>query len=223
MKFALMLVVVFVFVPSVVIADSTVPPRSYTTTSPNGQYVFVMIAPLSPEEDAANYEGAYAARIREIRRMYTVSGLYRNDGSTTPLWTVGWYALNVEVASDGKHVVRVGPSAAVSTNDEAVAFFANDRLLHSYRITDLVVLPWLMPRSVSHFRWRADAHFDDTSMTYTIQTNHREHIVFDVRTGAIIQASRPVHSMSGVSVISIAVLVLLVLRGLRRARRGRHY
>ncbi|MFQ5932993.1 MAG: hypothetical protein ACE5MM_11350, partial [Nitrospiraceae bacterium] len=32
---------------------------------------------------------------------YPASGLYHNDGSTTQLWTVDWYAHNVDVSSDG--------------------------------------------------------------------------------------------------------------------------
>jgi hypothetical protein len=30
--------------------------------------------------------------------------LYRNDGSTTPLWTVDWYAHSVLLPSDGIHL-----------------------------------------------------------------------------------------------------------------------
>jgi hypothetical protein len=176
-----------------------------------------MIAPLSPEQDAEGWEEWFAAPIRDIRRTYNVSGLYRNDGSTTPLWTVDWYARYVQVASDGVHLIRVPSVAATSPSDEALAFFANGRMLHSYRVRDLVDLPWLLPRSVSHIWWTADEylHFDDTDMTYTVRTNHGEHIVFDVTTGTIIDASHPARWFGG---LSIGAVLLLVWRFRHMAR-----
>ncbi len=215
LRFLLVIVGVLMLIALPVLADSAVPPRSYTVLSPNGQYVFVMIAPLSLEEEVAQYEEWYVARIREIRRTYPASGMYRNDGSTSPLWTVDWYASQVEVASDGMHLVRPGP-AAMRPTDEAVAFFANGQLVRAYRVADLVDLPWVLPRSVSHLLWQADARFDETSMRYTIRTNHGEQIVFDVTTGTMIQASHPVRWVGGLGISA----VLLLVWGYRRMARA---
>lgn len=217
-KLFLMIVGTLLLVQPSVLADSQVPPRSYTVLSPNGQYVFVMIAPLPPEQDAANYREPYASRIREIRQTYSVSGLYPNDGSTTPLWTVDWYAWHVEISSDGVHLLRLN-SVATSPDDEAIAFFANGRLLNSYRIRDLVDLPWLLPRSVSHIRWTSDEllKFDDTAMTYTIHTTHGEELVFDLTTGTIIDAWHPVRWFAfGGLTIGLVILIMWGFRNMVR-------
>src|SRR5438034_10355106 len=79
-------------------ADSLSPPRSFKEDVPGEEYVFVMIAPGVGEEDVSLWREDIAASIREIRRLYTKSGLYRNDGSSEPLWTVAWYASRVTVS-----------------------------------------------------------------------------------------------------------------------------
>jgi len=83
--------------------DSVAPPSSFSTVSANGKYVFVMIAPVRSEEDGIYLRPEDRKDARTLRAKYHVSGLYRNDGSTTPLWTVNWYAYSVLVAFDGIH------------------------------------------------------------------------------------------------------------------------
>ena len=73
-------------------ADSPGRPSSYVKPSADGRYLFVMIAPFSPESEASYWGGERATKIRAIRKKYRASGLYRNDGSPEPLWTVDWYA-----------------------------------------------------------------------------------------------------------------------------------
>src|SRR5688572_14539739 len=80
------------------LADSPARPSSYTAISPNEKYLFVMIAPMKAEDEAADWIDEKAAEILAIRKKYTQSGLYLNDGSTKPLWTVDWYSYEVEVA-----------------------------------------------------------------------------------------------------------------------------
>jgi hypothetical protein len=174
-----------------------------------------MIAPLTPEQDAAGYEEWYAAQIRKLRQTYRVSGLYRNDESTLPLWVVDWYARHIEIASDGVHLVRSG-SAAMSPSDQAIAFFANGQMLRSYSVADLVDLPWLLPRSVSHIMWRSEGRFDNTTMTYTIWTKHGERFVFDVTTGTMTQAWHPVRAIVGGLGIAAVLLVMWKFRLARK-------
>lgn len=49
---------------------------------------------------------------REVFENCEISALYLNDGSVAPLWKIHWYALEVEVASDGKHFVRLNTWAS---------------------------------------------------------------------------------------------------------------
>jgi hypothetical protein len=198
-------------------ADIPLPPYSYRQVSPDGQYVLVMVAPVSSEEDPEGWNEDLADDIREIRRLYTRSGLYRNDGSAEPLWTVDWYAHRVDIASDGVHLVRHGPWAS-STKQEALSFFAAGVLLRSYRIRDLVDNPLLMRRSVSHFFWEKKGRFDDAGLEYHLKTMDGNRFTFDLRSGEIVSASRPARAvLLGGAVLALGV-GFLVWRVLKRRR-----
>src|SRR6266849_3157524 len=80
-------------------ADKPAEPWSYRVVCPNGKFVFVMIATAFANERPEDWGEDRAKEIREIRARYTQSGLYRNDGSNDPLWTVDWYSFHVYVAS----------------------------------------------------------------------------------------------------------------------------
>lgn len=172
-------------------ADSPAAPYSYTVPTPDGKYVFVAIVSLESEKYLLSEDSPMATEVREIHSKYTQSGLYLNGASTSPIWTVDWYAYSVEPLSDGVHLVRHGPWAT-SSDSEAVAFFANGELIRSYTVGDLVAIPSLMPHSVSHFFWRLEERLDDSATTYTISTLHREQYTFDVTTGEIIDSFSPV-------------------------------
>lgn len=176
-------------------------PRSHTKTTPNGKYILVMIAPLSAEEDAGRFVEPYASDIRAIRATYAKSGLYHNDGSKTPLWTVDWHADHVMPLSDGIHLVRTGGPSS-SPGSEAVAFFAKGTLLKSYEVSDLVSF------SIDVFGLscgRISRLLDETQQ-YTIDTDYGEHYVFDVTTGEIVEEFRTPR-------LIMAVVVLLLLAG----------
>lgn len=187
------------------LADTPAPPSSYVAQSADGQFLFVMIAPPWSEERAA--------KIQAIRKKYRVSGLYRNDGSSEPLWAVGWYAYGVIVASDGSHVIRHGPWAS-SSGDEAFTFFADGREIRSYRINELVGNPEFLPHSVSHFMWLGNHQLDDSAGTWAIRTLNGEYYTFDISTGEILSSFRLRRWIFGVGVpIIVVALVLLLRRG----------
>jgi hypothetical protein len=199
-------------------ADSPVPPRSFKEITADGKYVFVMIAPGPVEQEASWLNKERAAAIREIRRVYFRSGLYPNDGSAEPLWTVDWYARRVELASDGIHLIRHGRWPSVppdpplsgipiigrwlsglihrnaplgsALDQEALSFFANGQLLHTYRIGELVDAPDLLRRTVSHFDWEDEGRFDENRLEYMLTTLDGNRFVFDLRTGGIVTQSR---------------------------------
>lgn len=204
MKRLFVLLSILLFMAAPVHADSIAPPHSYTVVTSNGQYVFVMLAPVVPADDGALMRPDLAAAIRDIRRTYTMSGLYRNDGSTTPLWTVDWYAYHIEVASDGVHLLR-HVSSATSPHDEAVAFFADGQLLQAYRVRDLMDVPWLLPPSVLFIHWTDDdlVQFDEAAQTHTIRTVHGERWVFDITTGTVIDAWHPVRWLGAIGISAI--------------------
>lgn len=202
------LVFIAVAITETVYGDSPAPPSTYTTISPGGEYIFVMLAPGSFVATETHYP--QAEQLRRIREKYKQSGLYRNDGSTDALWTVDWYAFSVAICSDGVHLVRPGPWPSTS-RQEAVSFFAGGKLLKSYRINQLVDLPILMPRSISHFAWRAAATLNDDKKIYHLRTLHGETYRFDVTTGRITFSFRPPRWILGVG-----ICVLVWRRRMRR-------
>jgi len=200
-------------------ADIPLPPYSYRHVSPDGLHVFVMIAPVPTEEDPEGWSEEMADGIREIRRLYTRSGLYQSDGSAEPLWTVDWYAHSVEVASDGVHLIRHGPWAS-STGQEALSFFAEGRLLRTYQIRELVDLSLMLRRTASHFFWKKRGRFDDARLEYSLETMDGNRFVFDVRTGEVVSAHRPARAiLVGAHVVVGALVIVILARVVVRRRR----
>lgn len=177
-------------------ADSLAPPWSYKQVAPGDQFVFVMIVPGPVEAEVVHWNEKTAAEVRAVRRRYTRTGMYRNDGSTDPLWVVDWYAYGVHLAPDGVHLIRPGPwaslrddRAAPDLDVEAVSFFADGRLLRTYRVGELVDAPGGFGRSVSHYQWQKEGRLVG-EFEYLITTLDGNRFVFDVRTGDVVSASR---------------------------------
>ncbi len=168
--------------------DSPAPPSTHETISTNQQYVFVMVPPVPLDEELKKWNETYGAKIRRIRAMHGVSGMYRNDGASEPLWTVDWYAHGVEIFSDGTHLIRHGPWASRVT-DEAISFFSKDKLLRKYSVSDLVKDRRKLQRTVSHFSWSLDSRLDDDGLRYTLITVDHRCYVFDAATGEIISVT----------------------------------
>lgn len=200
--------------PLLVSADHIALPHSYATLSADGKFVFVMIAAIEAERDGLSLRNEDKQRAKAIRAKYTTSGMYRNDGSTTPLWTVGWYSYSVLVASDGVHLVRLGPWAN-RLSDEAFTFFNNGNEIRNYRIGDLVDSAALLPHSVSHFRWEENVHLDDQKRVLSVATLSKEKYFFDFTTGELVSARRP---LRGIAVVGGVIVALLAVWGVRRRK-----
>ena len=149
-------------------ADSPARPAPFQKVAgSDGEYLFVMLTSTAPTGE---------------QPAYPSSGLYRNDGSLEPLWTIDWYAFGVDVSSDGQHLVRYGPWAS-SPNDLAVAFYDKGRLIKEYDIESLVSDFDALSYSVSHFMWRTEVGFDNLSNLLRIRTGSDDLHLFDVTTG----------------------------------------
>lgn len=194
-----------VALPSGAMADSPAPPRDYTQTTEDGRYVFVMLAP----EDRLNRAKTDDA----VRGKYPRSGLYLNDGSITPLWTVDWYAFSVDVSSDGQHLARWGPwPTRGNYNELALAFYENGQEMQSYSVEDLVARPETLPESVSHYTWSKEHSFDDRVDKVFLQTLTEERYVFDIKSGELVDGSLP-GLLERAPSVGVAVQVLSALFG----------
>lgn len=166
------------FFCSHVCADSPAPPRDFKKVTENKEYIFVMLAP---------YE--WGEHDSEIRELYKQSGLYRNDGSSTPLWTVDWYAFEVFPSSDGEHLIQMGPWAS-STNELALSFHKNGKQIKKYQIKNLVHDESKLMHTVSHFFWRSEVKYDDKNMVLFLKTTDNQTYKFSAKTGKIIPIAK---------------------------------
>lgn len=194
-------------------------PASWRQVSDDNQFVLVMVSPLPVDEDAGHpaYDND---EIRDIRAKYTESGLYRNDGSATPLWKIAYHNWTHQAFLDksGKHLV-IADDDWFDSYGHVATFYAGGVQLASYSMTDLFS-SIRMRCSVSYVQCRS-VDFDTERLTLTTSTDQGDVIVFDATTGQIVEQS----SMAGyialaVSAILAAVVASLVLMRRETASRG---
>lgn len=179
--------------------DSEGLPIAYTCLTKGGKYIFVMLEPKVMRKNAYQYwvrpypnslEGMQRQGL--LHKIYPSSGLYRNDGSKAPLWTVDWYSYDAWPCSDGQHLVRWGgwPRSGDKGQTLALAFFRSGKEFKSYRVADLVEDTSDLPHSVSHYQWMKETSFDPIGFRVKVQlfknlnwTDSGKTIMFDIRTG----------------------------------------
>jgi len=142
--------------------------------------------------------------------------MYRNDGSTIPLWTVDWNSRAL-VPAGGEYVVRLNnePRWPGRYDDQALTFFSNGQPLKTYTTAELVDLPWLLPVGyhVGYdllLGWvlsKNDGHaevtfagntyanesvtFDRRNQTVELLTVLGDRLKFDLTTGELVSAKHP--------------------------------
>jgi len=198
------------------LSDTPAPESDYIQEVAESKFVFVM---LSIEDDPTAYGQGGAVQDEDIRHRYSQSGLYRNDGSIHPVWTVDWYAFQVTISSNGNYLVRWGPWPFHENYDElAVAFYKNGREIRRYAVKDLVANPDLLPRSISHYMWEKETSFDATINVLHLETYNGEEYDFDVTTGKKLTEAE----LSPANIALLGVIGILIFCGtfvlLRRFR-----
>lgn len=193
---------------------------SWRQVSDDGRYVLVMVSPLPVEEDL-EHNGVDANEIRSIRATYSQSGLYPNEATATPIWTVPYHDTTHQafIGPQGKYLVLAhedwygwsGHFGHVAT------FYSSGTELASYLDTDLfsllyLSLPFLAPVDGD------GVSFDARALTFTSSTTQGDTIVFDVTNGQIVRQTSPLLKAIGVAVFGLLVAVVILTRVLRRQR-----
>ena len=190
-RFILALLFLAGFCAAAARADEEAAPQEYTRVTRNKKFVFVMLPPKPFDKYGT------------LKTRYPASGLYPNNGSNKPLWTVPWYEFDVDVASDGKHLVRWGPWPRTGDRFDtlALAFYENGREIKRYRVRDLVARPEALPRTVSHYHWLEGKTFDDRGGRVGVTTLQRHDpatgvrylrkYVFDLASGRVVKGRLP--------------------------------
>jgi hypothetical protein len=199
-------------------------PASWRQVSEDGRSVLVMVSPLPIAEDAGHpaFDKNAISEIHSIRSKYSECGLYRNDGSTTPLWNIQYFSRpregQVYIAPDGEHLVFGAEDFFVGwffTKGESVGAYTLRDLVSCWRAKSLIT--FRLPTCV----W---SDFDADGMTYTVRTNQGEEFTFDVNTGRMIEARSPWPlNFTAICIGLIGVLgsaVVVWRRGRQTARRN---
>jgi hypothetical protein len=159
---------------------------SWTQVSGDGRYILVMVSPKSAVEDGGNQIISSAVGKVRLREHYTESGVYRNDGSNKPLWTLPYHheALPARVVVDGQYVILGADPCPLALH--AVAIYGQGReIVRCYR-HDLIAC-YLSKRVLSLFGFgglhERDSQWDPKQQSYTMTTEQGERFEFDVATG----------------------------------------
>lgn len=196
-------------------------PLNVFSQHPNSAWIFSFTAETADKK--------YLFVMRDLGRSdyfvddkYPQSGMYPNDGSTTPLWTVDWKQ-RIYLPNDGKHIVRLGSSHYSATyREEAFTFLAEGTILKTYETKDLIAFPWLLPHSSNGYGFHrapldpdlpndgvlmkvdngkgyplnSGAVIDNEKQTIEIETYHGDKYLFDLNTGNIISSERPSRNLA---------------------------
>jgi len=175
--------------------------------------LMALAVPVSADEEAANAPyvavdasgRCYAKSVSAdsygsagITRVYRVTG-----GADTLLETYPWYAqriylqCNTPGVKGGVSIVQFGPWARgrqATTNQLAVAFHANGRLLRSYSTLDIAGSPDNVSASVSHYQVfqavEGYVYESATSTRFRLTTTDGRQLTFDPATGSLLTTTR---------------------------------
>jgi hypothetical protein len=204
---ALFIIIVSALFPNQAKADREVMPFDYAIFTEDKNYIFIMLAPprggipveKMPREGPPYYitviydsdESFGNGKEQErdsLRIKYPCSGLYKNDGSNKPIWTVDWYTFLVYLFPDGEHLIRRGPWNSAEFENEkpvfdglAFAFYKNGIEVASYKVEDIVKDTSAISFTISHYFWSKDYHVDKSSGILYVETLDEQKYTYDVR------------------------------------------
>lgn len=202
--------------------------HSYTAETTDKKYIFVLRRDNEPDFFVGS--------------KYKQSGMYLNDGSMDPLWTIDWRQ-RVYLPDDGKHVVRVGKLLYSSSyREEVFAFISEGNVRKTYQTRDLIAFPYLLPHSSAGYyvnnstlsvgtetdgvlmkidqgdgyTLNGGVTIDNERQTIFIETLHGDEYLFDLETGNIISSRRPTRNLAfalfGVVIFSYAAYLFFAQR-----------
>jgi hypothetical protein len=192
------------------LADAHLPrPLTRAVESANGKFVLVVLTPLrdrNTRREVSDYDpqldgeltsedlrtwGEDVAREKAIEAKYSQSGLYRNDGSTQPLWLIPYLSAcrDIFVSNDGRHVVaaKMMKSTCWDNESDFLVFYKSGKKIAGY--DDGEVLPCIWMRVILmhwlrvHLPYDESSSLDDEAGEFCIETNQGDVLAFDLATG----------------------------------------
>src|SRR5205085_1117819 len=131
--------------------------ENYQVITPDARYVLVMLSGY--DCGLCNGASEQTKELNALSKMYSQSGLYLNDCSAKPLWTMSYISWrnDIDLAPDGHGLIDWGQWKVLTGTyaEDAVTLYEDGRLVKRYAVSDLVAFPAILPHSVSHYTWRA--------------------------------------------------------------------
>lgn len=197
MKYKLIFIItLLLIITSTVKADTSAPMGSFLIKV-SDDLVFVMH--IEEEHSILSKTG----------ETFNVSGLYPNDGTIIPLWTVDFISDrgDIYISNDGKYLIKKKHLVG-SLSQLAFAFYTNGELVKQYMVSDFIDSEDGLPHTASHFYWYDKFTVVNEELEILTVTNTR--LVFDIRTGNIISKEDiTTNHMSSLYLIGAIFLVVL--------------
>lgn len=171
------------FMPSPIAATTLGPVRDYMVETDDGQHVIVMLTQDDEEYKAFWFRPRFE-RDEKIRDIYQMSGLYKKDGSTTPIWTVNWYSPVICPSQNGQQLARFGYTPIGDYRSLAIAFYHQGQEIKRYLVNDLVRDPWTLPHVQG---WYDKIECRGNANRLKVFTWNNEMFKFDTITGELVE------------------------------------
>lgn len=190
----------------------TAPPKDYTRATEDQKYLLVMLSPEGTGQPDPT-----------LRQQYSKSGLYPNNGSTTPVWTTDWETWyqnlpnsRLYTTSDGKYLTRLDQAT-----DLALAFYVIGIEVKRYSLPELVPSLAGQAGPTGGPVWVGKAELDPIQRRFIIETTTDERLEFDTTTGQRLPGfGKPDSVALVVAIIAIAVfsvpIAFVAYIGIRR-------
>ncbi len=159
-------------------ALSISPPRSYERIAgADDEYRLVMLVPSVP---LYSNDG----------EAYSVSGMYKNDGSVELLWQIEYLGNSVLITQDGRYLANLTYST-YSLDDMAVTFYDRGKLIKSLKVSEFIIPSDEPDPGMAGYAWNLEVAFDDKRGLLRITTLGRDLLYFSMATGQLVEAPGP--------------------------------
>ncbi len=157
-------------------ADQEITPTTKVFVSPtNSHYLRIVPAKDFKQSKARSY--VYMAGNPSDHLLYEINS---------------WYSSSVLVSASGQYIALLGPwpvMGSPANETPALAFYKNGTPTKNYMVSELIVKPKELPRSVSHYSWGGKLQWTGDWWNDTIQVTTEENrvIKFNIKTGEILE------------------------------------
>lgn len=178
---------------------------SWRAISPNAEFVYVGLCPRSVDEQIQFLRNRFPGRdgeisdiekeLRDIHRRFPQQGMYRNDGSNSPIWIMSDWHLEGQPTSDGERLVVPGQVADCFDPGLIARIYGPQG--SQFDVTIQSITPWYIPWALKLSSFKADLRYPDysdavlgsTGNTLVVATSSNDFIEVSLADGHVLQST----------------------------------